>query len=63
LSVRPQDTAGLAQAILRLLDDSDLAGRLATEACNRVRMTGGYEAQMSRMEKLYLSLANNDRPI
>jgi L-malate glycosyltransferase len=63
LSARPQDTAGLAQAILRLLDDSDLVGRLATEAWNRVRMIGGYEAQMSRMEELYLSLANNDRPI
>jgi L-malate glycosyltransferase len=63
LSIRPQDTAGLARAILRLLDDSDLAGRLATEAWNRVRMTGGYEAQMSRVEKLYLSLANNERTV
>ena len=63
LSARPQDTAGLAQAILRLLDDSDLVGRLAAEAWNRVRMIGGYEAQMSRMEELYISLANNDRPI
>jgi hypothetical protein len=63
LSAGPQDSAGLARAILRLLDDSDLAGRLATEAWNRVRMTGGYESQMSRMEKLYLSLAKNDRRI
>jgi glycosyltransferase involved in cell wall biosynthesis len=59
LSVRPQDTTGLAEAILRLLEDSDLAKRLVAEAGNRVRMTGGYEAQMSRMEKLYLSLVND----
>jgi glycosyltransferase involved in cell wall biosynthesis len=63
LSVKPQDTAGLAVAILRLLEDSDLAGRLATEAGNRVRMAGSYEAQMSRMERLYLSLANDGRSV
>jgi glycosyltransferase involved in cell wall biosynthesis len=59
LSVRPQDTSGLAEAILRLLGDSDLAKRLAAEAGSRVRMTGSYEAQMSRMERLYLSLVND----
>jgi L-malate glycosyltransferase len=59
LSVRPRDTTGLAGAILRLLDDSDLANRLAAEAGNRVRMTGSYEAQMARMERLYLSLVND----
>jgi L-malate glycosyltransferase len=59
LSVRPQDTTGLAEAILRLLEDSALAKRLVAEAGYRVRMTGSYEAQMSRMEKLYLSLVND----
>ena len=63
LSVKPQDTAGLAGAILRLLEGSDLAGRLAAEAGNRVRMTGSYESQMSRMERLYLSLANDGRSV
>src|SRR5262245_16533347 len=59
LSVRPRDTTGLAEAILRLLEDPDLANRLAAEARNRVRMTGSYEAQMARMERLYLGLVND----
>jgi glycosyltransferase involved in cell wall biosynthesis len=59
LSVGPQDTTGLAEAILRLLEDPDLAKRLAADAGNRVRMTGSYEAQMARMEKFYLSLVND----
>jgi len=59
LSVKPQDTAGLADAILRLLSEPDLAKQLAAEAGNRVRAGGSYEAQMSRMEELYLSLLSN----
>jgi len=59
LSVKPQDAAGLAGAILRLLNEPDLATRLVAEAGNRVRLVGSYEAQMSRMEELYMSLVNN----
>jgi len=59
LSVKRQDTAGLADAILRLLNEPDLTKGLTTEAGNRVRLTGSYEAQMSRMEELYLGLLNN----
>ena len=59
LSVHPQDSIGLANAILSLINDRDLSTRLVTEAGNRVRAGGSYESQMSRMEKLYQSLINN----
>ncbi len=59
LAVRPDDVGALCDTILRLLGDPHLAARLAAEAGARVRASGSYEAQMSRMERLYRSLARN----
>jgi glycosyltransferase involved in cell wall biosynthesis len=58
LDVGTDDATALAQTILTLLCDSDLADRLATEAKQRVDSTGSYYAQMSRMEDLYHSLVS-----
>lgn len=59
LAAEPQDANAVAQAVIRLLLDSKLAGELAAEAKRRVVETGSYEAQMSRMEELYASLGRN----
>jgi len=61
LMADPTDAASVAQALLRLLEDPSLAGRLATEAERRVRETGSYESQMSKMNELYRSLAAKTR--
>lgn len=48
-----KDPRAVAEAIIRLLSDADLAGRITGEARFRVEKTAGYEYQMSRMEKVY----------
>jgi glycosyltransferase involved in cell wall biosynthesis len=59
LMADPNDAWSVAQAIIRLLTDPALAQRLSTEAERRVRTTGSYEAQMSRMNELYHNLPSN----
>lgn len=56
LDVATDDSAALAQAILELLNNPELAARIATEGKARVETTGSYNAQMSRMEQLYRGL-------
>ena len=63
LTADPTDAAAVAQALTKLLTDSSLAERLSAEAERRVRATGSYESQMSRMNELYHALPQNgDRP-
>ena len=50
------DSAAVATALIRLLQDSSLAQSLTAEAQKRVRSTGSYESQMARMNELYQSL-------
>jgi glycosyltransferase involved in cell wall biosynthesis len=59
LAVNRHDAGDLAVAIQRMLADPVLVGQLSREAESRVRSVGSYEAQMGRMEKLYLNLSNN----
>lgn len=56
LAAKADDPEALARAILRLLEDQTLAGRLTAEAQRRVETTASYEAQMSLMERLYESI-------
>ncbi len=56
LAVNPTNADGVARAICRLLPDGSLTARLTIEARRRVKETGSYEAQMSRMENLYFTL-------
>ncbi|HKG79788.1 MAG TPA: glycosyltransferase family 4 protein, partial [Pyrinomonadaceae bacterium] len=48
-----KDSAAVATALIRLLQDSSLAQSIAAEAERRVRSTGSYESQMARMSELY----------
>lgn len=59
LMADPNDAGSVAQAIIGLLTDAALAQRIASEAERRVRETGSYEAQMSRMNELYRNLYPN----
>jgi glycosyltransferase involved in cell wall biosynthesis len=61
LMVDQNDSAAVATALIRLLQDSSLAQSLATEAQKRVRSTGSYESQMARMNELYDALKNRAR--
>lgn len=56
LTAKVGDAASVAHAITRLFRDRALSERLQTEARRRVESTGSYDAQMSRMEELYLKL-------
>jgi L-malate glycosyltransferase len=56
VTAKPNDSASLANSLLRLLNDPALAARLASEAKQRVETKGSYESQMSRMERLYQEL-------
>ena len=56
LDVPTDEPKALAQAILKLLSDADIAARLSTEAKQRVDDNGGHHAQMTRMEQLYQGL-------
>lgn len=52
--VPPRDTAALAQAIEAILNDSDLAGRLAGEALVQVRTRFSLDRMIRETENLYL---------
>ena len=56
LAARHDDAKAVAAALLTMLREPDTAARLAAEAKRRVEETGSYEAQMSRMGKLYEDL-------
>lgn len=56
LAANRADEKEIAAAMLRLLNDAELAAKLTREAKDRVTATGSYEAQMSRMEELYRQL-------
>jgi len=57
LVVPTRDPAALAQAIGRLLTDSDLARRLARAGRERVLARHSREAMLDRMEQLFLEVA------
>jgi len=56
LLVPPDDPAALATAVLRLLEDPELRGRIAAEAQRRVRAHGSREDMVRRVEALYATL-------
>ncbi len=56
LLVRPADPAALASAIRRLLDDQELARRLASQARQRQRSEFDLAVVVIRLEELYLEL-------
>jgi len=56
LMAEPTDARSVAEALTKLLLDPSLAQRLATEAERRVRASGSYESQMSKMNQLYADL-------
>lgn len=56
LMADPSKVESVAEAIISLLVDTSLAERLSSEAERRVRATGSYEAQMSKMNQLYTDL-------
>ena len=55
-----KDPQSVADAILRLLDESETATGIATEARRRVIQTGGYEYQMTKMERIYERLVSRE---
>lgn len=59
LAAKVDDAEAIANAVVSLLEDQELAGRIAAEARRRVTEIGTYEAQMSRMEQLYYSLVRD----
>ena len=56
MMVDPNDPQAVATALTKLLQDRSLAQSLAAEAERRVRLTGSYESQMAKMNKLYHEL-------
>lgn len=56
LMVDVKDPESIANAIIRLLTDQELAERISNEARRRVEETGSYEFQMYKMEAIYQSL-------
>lgn len=56
LLAAPRDVSSIVSALERLLNDRELADRLAGEGRRRVVEKGSYAAQMTRMEQLYQAL-------
>jgi glycosyltransferase involved in cell wall biosynthesis len=66
LLVPPRDPAALAEAVLRVLSDEELAARLVAAAYSRVREHCARELATARTEALYRELADtrrNRRPL
>lgn len=61
LMADPTDAASVAQAIITLLTDASAAHSISAEAERRVRESGSYESQMSRMNQLYNELFQSCR--
>lgn len=55
LLVPPRDAAALASAILRLVQDADLRGRLAANAAERVRREFSLERMLQEYDRFYRS--------
>lgn len=58
LMANVKDPRTVADAIVRLLSDTELRKRITVEARRRVEETAGYEYQMTKMEKIYKRLVN-----
>ena len=58
LMANVEDTASIGHAIVKSINNSEVASRITAEARHRVIEFGSYEAQMSRMEELYRSIAS-----
>jgi glycosyltransferase involved in cell wall biosynthesis len=56
LMANVDDAGSVAQAIVTVLKQDELAANLAAEARARVVELGSYESQMSRVEQLYQGL-------
>ena len=56
LMADPLNPEAIAAALRQLLTDAVVAERVSAEAERRVRTTGSYESQMSKMNQLYLEL-------
>jgi glycosyltransferase involved in cell wall biosynthesis len=56
LMVEVKNPSAIAEAVRRLLQDAELAEKIAIEARRRVTESGSYESQMSKMDSLYQSL-------
>jgi len=54
------DSRAVATALIRLLQDRELAERLAAEAKRRVVATASYESQMAKMNELYEKVSRKD---
>jgi glycosyltransferase involved in cell wall biosynthesis len=61
LVVPPQDSAALAQALKRLIEDSDLRSKLGAAARSHCSETHSSERMLDRMEQLYREVARAPR--
>ena len=59
--VRPEDSAGLAAAVIRLLQDKELATRMGTRGRELVRERFSEELMVRRIDELYQQLARTRR--
>lgn len=62
LLVPPGDSAALARALLRILEDHDLASRLRTAAAERARSGFSYGEMLDRIMSVYACALAPDRP-
>jgi L-malate glycosyltransferase len=51
-----KDPRSIADGVIKVLSDRAFAERISLEAMRRVEETGGYEYQMSKMERIYKTL-------
>jgi L-malate glycosyltransferase len=61
LMADPKDSEAVAEALIRLLQDEALVQSLTAEAERRVRLSGSYEAQMAKMNELYLEVTKKHK--
>jgi glycosyltransferase involved in cell wall biosynthesis len=56
VAVDGDSSEGIADGLLRILEERMFSQSLVTEALSRVKATGSVESQMQKMERLYRSL-------
>lgn len=56
LTADVENPQSIAEAVLRFLNEPDFAAKISSEAQRRVLESGGYEFQMSKMERIYQRL-------